>query len=196
MYWHTGSSHSYQQNERLNMMKKKVEADNSRQELAFLFSLPFVFIGILLSIFVLLPLTLSFVFTTLSPPQPLVNYDPESVTEICETLNIESTNEFCSETHVQDRDTFRNLLETQFPSGNTTFETVTGLIEDWDPILSGCNNEIDYHVCPSPDMCNRGNSYMCRYSMSFTGANTLLRIRINRHTGVISRYEILEGGDS
>lgn len=179
------------QYEVLNMKPKNKTFKKKR--LILITFLSIVSILMIFGFMIVFPLILEF-----NPYQPLTNYSEASVLEICLTLNIPPDSEFCEKPLEQDRDSFLQLLETNFPVQNSTYFDVIPLISKWNPSAWSCTQDINYNNCPPPEDCkNRSREmYLCVYDLSFTKASAQLNIFINRNTGRISQYEILEQGDS
>ncbi|MEM9954560.1 MAG: hypothetical protein AAF846_23325 [Chloroflexota bacterium] len=172
--------------------KRKQKFD---RKLAFLFSLPFLYFAVMLLLCVSPYVIGGILRAVVLPPEPLQPYEADAVLEICTTLNISPDDVFCAEPQSQNGDTFRQLLETYYPRG-TVYAEFIPRIDEWSPTTGECNQTIIYDSCALPNICNRGRTYLCAYDIDFTNASIQLNVRINRHTGTILRYQILEYSDS
>lgn len=125
----------------------------------------------------------------------VLEYSPNAVTEICSVLDLETDMSFCTENRSLNEITFLALLEEKFPYGSE-YSELTLQIDEWSIGAGGCNGEIIYGSCPSPATCIGDATYLCTYDISFTEQSIQLNVRINRHSGTIVDYSILERADS
>jgi len=134
----------------------------------------------------------------------LPKYSQETVHEICLIFEVDVNDSFCSQTSIQDADTFETMLEHQYPIKETSYTTITSKLTYFESKPSyDCNDFLGSEVvwaidnCPPPDKCLGGEPrYTCYFDVNLSEEEIVLRILFTQETGFVRGYGISRPGES
>ena len=127
---------------------------------------------------------------------PLSQFSSEIVIEICNTLEIDKSDSFCSQPSIQDADTFREMLHQQYPRDETSYDDIVSKLTLVRSKPSyHCENPVStdfgwaLNNCPSSNQCSNGETtYTCSFSLRSSGQSVRLDISFYQENGIVSGY--------
>lgn len=159
----------------------------------------FLIFGILfsLSILIILILLISSELKEYIPDSDYVipTYSANAINEICLSLNIDSTDEFCANHSNQNLKSFELMLQRNYPIKETTYTQLMNMLNIFKSLPSSYCKRVEvegYGIyalnnCPPPDQCGRG--YTCTFDL--TENIGVLQVNISYPDGSITGYQVL-----